>query len=82
LDERIKDLTGNRRKLHNEEFHDLYSSPNIIWVIKPRIRRAEYKARRGGGGGERGVGGGKGGKEGDLEGRSNWGGQRGKGGGV
>jgi hypothetical protein len=22
------------RRLHNEELNDLYSSPNIIWVIK------------------------------------------------
>jgi hypothetical protein len=25
-------MTG--KKLHNEELHDLYSSPNIIWMIK------------------------------------------------
>jgi hypothetical protein len=29
-------LRGTRRKLHNEELHDLYSSPNIVWVIKSR----------------------------------------------
>jgi hypothetical protein len=22
------------KKLHNEELHDLYSPPNIVWVIK------------------------------------------------
>jgi hypothetical protein len=27
------------RKLHNEELHDLYSSPNIVRVIKWRIIR-------------------------------------------
>jgi len=24
------------RKLHSEELNDLYSSPNIVWVIKSR----------------------------------------------
>jgi hypothetical protein len=28
------DVTGNWRKLHNREFHNLYSSPNIIRMIK------------------------------------------------
>ena len=27
------------RKLHNEELNDLYSSPNIIWVIISRRTR-------------------------------------------
>jgi hypothetical protein len=30
------EVTGECRKLHNEELHDLYSSPNIVWVIKSR----------------------------------------------
>jgi hypothetical protein len=30
------ELTGEWRRLHNEEFNDLYSSPNIIHVIKSR----------------------------------------------
>jgi hypothetical protein len=29
-----KEVTGDWRKLHNEELHDLYSSPNIMRVIK------------------------------------------------
>jgi hypothetical protein len=31
-----EDVIGDWRKLHTEEFHDLYSSPNIIRVIKSR----------------------------------------------
>jgi hypothetical protein len=27
---------GTWRKLHNDELHDLYSSPNIVRVIKSR----------------------------------------------
>jgi hypothetical protein len=29
-------VTGEWGKLHNEEFHDLYSSPNTVRVIKSR----------------------------------------------
>jgi hypothetical protein len=32
--ERNKD--GSWRKLHNDELHSLYSSPNIVWVIISR----------------------------------------------
>ena len=28
--------TGEGRKLHNEELNDLYSSPNVVQVIKSR----------------------------------------------
>jgi hypothetical protein len=34
-------VTEEWRKLHNEEFNDLYSSPNIIRVIKARKTRWE-----------------------------------------
>jgi hypothetical protein len=33
------EVTGVWRKLHNEEFHDLYSSPTIVWVVKSRRLR-------------------------------------------
>jgi hypothetical protein len=33
------DVTGDWRKLHNEELHNLYSSPDIIIMIKSRKMR-------------------------------------------
>ena len=42
------EVTGECRKLHNEELNDLYSSPNIVQLIKPRrIRWAGHVARIG-----------------------------------
>jgi hypothetical protein len=41
-------VTGELKKLHNEELNDLYSSPNIVWVIKSRRMRWEgHVTRRG-----------------------------------
>jgi hypothetical protein len=33
------EVTGDWRKLHDEELHNLYSSPNIIRMIKSRTTR-------------------------------------------
>jgi hypothetical protein len=33
------EVTGESRKLHNEELHDLYSSPTVVRVIKSRRMR-------------------------------------------
>jgi hypothetical protein len=33
------EVIGGWRKLHNEELHNLYSSPSIVRMIKPRRMR-------------------------------------------
>ena len=42
------EVTGDWRKLHNEELNDLYSLPNIVRVVKSRrMRWAGHVARIG-----------------------------------
>ena len=50
---RRDEVTGEWRRLHNEELNDLYCPPNIVWLIKSRrMRWAGHVARMGE---ERGV---------------------------
>jgi hypothetical protein len=51
-------VTGERRKLHNEVLHNLYSPPKIVRMIKSRkMRWAGHVARLGRGRRVKGFGG-------------------------
>jgi hypothetical protein len=43
---RRDEVTGEWRKLHNEELHDLYSSPSIIRIIKARRMKLAGRVAR------------------------------------
>ena len=43
------EVTREWRKLHNEELNDLYSLPNIVWMIKSRRMRRPGHVVVGGG---------------------------------
>jgi uncharacterized membrane protein len=44
---KMDEITGEWRKLLTKELSDLQSPPNIIWVIKWKLRRAGHVARMG-----------------------------------
>jgi hypothetical protein len=42
------EVTGDWRKLHNEELHNLYSSPNVTRMTKSKMIYAGQATRMGG----------------------------------
>jgi len=42
-----EELVGGWRRMHDEELHNLYTSPNIIRAVKSRMRWVGYVARMG-----------------------------------
>jgi hypothetical protein len=41
-----KTVAGGRRRLHNEELHNLYASPNIVRVIGGHVAGMSDKIRK------------------------------------
>jgi len=42
------EVTGDQRKVHNEELNDLYCSLNIVWVSKSTMECAGHVTHKGG----------------------------------
>jgi len=42
----LRRIFGGWRKLHTEELHNLYSSPNVISVIKSRRMNGVWRVAR------------------------------------
>jgi hypothetical protein len=43
---KVDKVAGVWKKLHNEELHNLYSSPNIVRVIKSRRIKCRGEGRK------------------------------------